>query len=116
MRWNGLEPALVPAADGALRLAARYGVKVRVTSVRRNWGEQEELYARYKAGLSEFPANVPGDSPHQYGVAWDSTVPPEQQQLWDRIRAYFGWKLYPHDPVHAEYPNWRQYRAVLTVS
>lgn len=116
MRWNGLERGLIPAADGALRLAARYSIPVRVTSVRRNWAEQEELYARYRAGLAEFPANAPGDSPHQYGVAWDSTVPAAQLPLWNAIRRYFGWQLYPHDPVHAELPGWRNHRAVLTLS
>lgn len=116
MRLNGLEPSLIPYVDAALRAASRLGIAVKVTSVRRNWGEQEELFARYRAGLSEFPANAPGDSPHQYGVAWDSTVPAAQQQKWDAIRAFYGWKLYPHDKVHAEYPNWRQFRHLLTVS
>lgn len=116
MRWNGLEPALIPYADQALRLAARNGISVKVTSVRRNWGEQEELYSNYRRGVSRFPANPPGDSPHQYGVAWDSVVAPRDQAAWDQIRAAIGWKLYPHDPVHAEFANWRQYRQYLTLS
>lgn len=113
MRFPGLEPSLVPYAEACFRMAQRLNIRPQLTSVRRNWGEQEELYANYRRGLSKFPANPPGESPHQYGVAWDSSVPAVDQPMWDRIRAYYGWKLYPHDPVHAEFPNWREYRARL---
>lgn len=116
MRFPGLEPVLVPYAEEAFRIAQRMNIRPRLTSVRRNWGEQEELYANYQRGLSQFPANAPGDSPHQYGVAWDSAVPAVDQAAWDRIRASLGWKLYPHDPVHAEFPNWRAYRQYLRLS
>lgn len=116
MRWKGLEPALVPYAERALAMAARAGIQVKVTSTRRNWAQQEELYSRYRAGLSSLPANPPGESPHQWGVAWDSSVPPHQQAAWDQIRAAIGWKLYPHDPVHAELPNWRAYKPRLSLT
>lgn len=99
-----------------MRIAQRLNIRPRVTSVRRSWGEQEELYANYQRGLSKFPANPPGDSPHQYGVAWDSVVPAQDQELWDQIRSSLGWKLYPHDPVHAEFPNWRQFKNALRLT
>lgn len=107
--FGQLEPALRARAEGAVALARRYGLNVTVTSVRRNWAEQQKLYDRFRSGLSKYPANPPGLSPHQYGVAWDSWVPPEQLELWNRIRAYFGWQLYPNDTVHAELPSWKQY-------
>lgn len=116
MRWPGLHPALVPYAEEAIRRAQREGIRPRVTSVRRNWAQQEELYTAYRAGVARFPANPPGTSPHQYGVAWDSTVPAYQQAAWDKIRADLGWKLYPNDKVHAEYPNWRAYIHQLQLS
>jgi hypothetical protein len=116
MRWPGLAPQLVPFAEEAMRRAQRANIRPRVTSVRRNWGEQEELYANYQRGLSPFPANPPGESPHQYGVAWDSVVPAHDQPVWDQIRASVGWKLYPHDPVHAELPNWRTVKHYLRLT
>lgn len=116
MRWSGLEQALVPYADGAMEMARAYGIEPQVTSVRRNWAQQERLYADFRAGVSRFPANPPGFSAHQYGVAFDSVVPDHQLALWNAIRAHFGWKLYANDPVHAEYPNWQRYKAYLTLT
>lgn len=116
MRFPGLEPWLVPYAEEAFRRAAKLNIRPRLTSSRRSWGEQEELYANYQRGLSRFPANPPGESPHQYGVAWDSVVTPAEQPLWDQIRASLGWKLYANDPVHAEWGPWRSYRSYLRLT
>lgn len=109
LNFSGLENALRARADQTMALARQYGLNPTITSVRRNWAEQQKLYDRWNAGLSRWPANPPGLSPHQYGVAWDSSVPAHQQDLWNRIRAAMGWKLYAHDIVHAELPNWRAY-------
>lgn len=75
--------------------------------------EQASLYADWKAGLRKWPAAEPGESAHQYGVAWDSTVPPEWLPVWTAIRRAFGWAVYDNDPNHAEYPGWQGYKQYL---
>lgn len=116
MRWAGLEAWLIPYADGAVRMAQAYGIKPTITSIRRNWAEQSKLYDEYISGLRTIPANPPGTSGHQYGVAFDSSVPPDQLQLWNAIRAHWGWKLYANDPVHAELPGWQNYTRFLKLT
>ena len=57
----------------------------------------------------KYPANQPGDSAHNYGLAWDSYVPEEEMPLWVRIREYCGFAVPVNDEVHAELPDWREY-------
>lgn len=116
MLWRGLDDRLVPYAEEAMRRAASYNVHPVITSTRRTWGQQERLYANYLRGLSKYPANPPGQSAHQYGVAFDSVVPDPEWPLWNAIRASLGWKLYANDPVHAELPNWQSIATELRLT
>lgn len=116
---RGLHGALRPSADYALEVASRYGVPVEVTSVYRSNREQSELRANYERCLAEgrfgreagcmFPANRPGDSAHNYGVAWDSTVAPRFQAWWDYVRRAVGFEVLNNDRIHAQLPGWRRY-------
>lgn len=108
---RGLDSRLRPAAEYTFELAAYYGVTPTITSVYRSWADQTRLRARWEAGLSRWPANQPGDSAHGYGWAFDSWVPEEQQAWWDAIRRYVGWRVPENDYIHAELPDWRQYRS-----
>lgn len=63
------------------------------------------------AGQTVYPANAPGDSAHNWGLAWDSDVPDQYMPLWRDVRRYVGWVLSEpagKDDVHAEWPGWRQ--------
>lgn len=115
---RGLDPGLRPWAEYAVRWARYVGIPVRVTSVVRTWAEQAVLYRRYRAARDSgqfpsasvpYPANPPGQSAHQYKMAWDSTVAPEFQTDWNRIRSHLGWSVPSNDVIHAEYPGWRKY-------
>jgi len=55
-------PAVAPKA---------LGFSVRVTSVYRSRSQQAKLYADYIAGRSSLPANKPGYSLHEKGLAID---------------------------------------------
>lgn len=115
---RGLHEALRPWAEYAVALGRYYGLNPRITSVRRSWAEQQALYDRYQASLSagtfrkpggvQYPAAPPGRSAHAWGLAWDSVVPADQQQLWNRIREYAGFRVLSNDIIHAEFPAWRQ--------
>ena len=104
---RGMHAELRPYAEYAHTLAEHYGITPRVASVRRSWNEQQRLYERYLAGQSRYPANAPGDSAHQYGLAWDSVVDEPYKQWWVAVRRWIGFTVYDHDDPHAELPGWR---------
>lgn len=115
---RGLQPWVRPNAQWALDVAARYGVKVTVTSVRRTWVQQNELYSRYQRAVANgtfpsasvpYPANPPGFSSHNYGLSWDSDVAPHLRAWWAHVRTLAGFRVPANDVVHAEVPNWRSY-------
>jgi type II secretory pathway pseudopilin PulG len=122
---RGLHASLRPYAESLVDEARKAGLAVEVTSVFRSLAQQARLRSNYESclrlgvfpsstslasGLScAYPANRPGDSGHNYGLAWDSWVPQEQMTDWIEWRREQGWTVPDNDPIHAEYPNWRQY-------
>ena len=67
-----LRSPIRPAAEWLLQLGKQWGGPgLRVTSVLRSWAEQDQLYNRFKRGLSKLPVAPPGHSLHQYGLAFD---------------------------------------------
>ncbi len=104
-----------------MRVAHAYGVEPQVTSVYRPWSEQERLYDAYVASLEagtfgkpggvKYPANRPGDSAHNFGLAFDSWVPEHQQGTWNAIRRWVGFEVLENDLIHAQLPGWRRYVA-----
>lgn len=118
-RLLGLEESVREAADWCLSVADFYRVNVDVTSGFRSRSEQAELRRRYercvRLGLfgrtreCMFPANKPGFSAHEYGLAFDSVVAPELWSWWTRVRQAAGFHVLPADLPHAEAPNWRDF-------
>jgi hypothetical protein len=119
----GLHPDVRPYAEFAIQVAHANGINPTITSVRRSWANQTRLRATYERCLAEgragepgecrWPANKPGDSSHQWGLSFDSWVPPEQMAAWELIRRWVGFTVPTNDVIHAEVPNWRQYRPML---
>jgi hypothetical protein len=121
MQLAGLHTAVRPYAEWCMAVANYFGIPVTVTSVTRSWEEQVKLRAQYEACLARgekispdnpnsqcrYPANRPGDSAHNFGLAWDSWVPSEYQSSWDYIRRYAGFTVPENDKIHAEVPEWR---------
>lgn len=107
IQLRGLHAELRPYAEHAVRWANHYGINPTITSVYRTWEEQQRLRMAYLAGRSRFPANRPGDSAHNFGLAWDSWVPEGQRPSWRWIREQIGWRVPPNDWIHSELPNWR---------
>lgn len=123
MQLAGLHPQVRPYAEAAVAIARHFGISPTITSVKRSWAEQEKLRANYerclatgeygKPGPCRWPANKPGDSSHQWGLSFDSWVPDDQMGKWVAIRRWIGFAVPDHDAIHAEVPNWRQYRPML---
>lgn len=120
IQLSGLHPQVRAAAEWCLRVAEYYGVKVTVTSAYRSTAHQKQLYDQYRncvnkgifgtpACPTRWPANPPGQSAHEYRLAWDSVVQPQYQSWWNRVREMAGFRIPPNDAIHAEVPNWRQY-------
>lgn len=81
------------------------GVRPVITSGFRSRSDQEQLYANRAS--NPYPVNRPGDSAHEYGMGWDSYVPPEWQEWWNYYRRYVGFRVPENDHVHADVPGWR---------
>jgi len=126
---RGLHPEVRARADAALQWAGYYRIPVTVTSGHRTWAEQEKLRARYERCLARgeritpananpecrYPANEPGDSAHNWRLAWDSWVPAPYVDAWKAIRRYVGFAVPDVDVVHAEVPGWRAFTPYLPV-
>lgn len=111
IQLRGLDPQVRAAAEWALSWAHFYGVEVVITSTFRSLDEQARLRRRFEAGRSRFPANRPGDSAHNFGLAWDSWVPDELIPWWTHVRELAGFRVPPNDWPHAEVPGWRNFVA-----
>jgi len=109
---RGLSREVRPAAEYTFALARYFGINPIVTSTFRSWAEQRTLRAKWEAGLSKWPANRPGDSAHNFGWAFDTYVPDKDLEGWKAIRQYVGFRVPGNDVIHAEVPDWRQYRPV----
>ena len=104
---NTLHPGLVPWARWIHALGKSYDGRLVVTSARRSSIKQAELRRRWELGLSKIPANKPGTSLHEFGLAFDMArigIDP----LTDPLLAWLGmvWEHYggrwggKGDPVH----------------
>ena len=104
---NTLVPGLVPWAKWIHAVGQNQDGRLVVTSARRSFAKQVELYYKWKRGLSAIPAAPPGKSLHQQGLAFDMArigIDP----LGDPLLAWLGswWEYYggrwggERDPVH----------------
>jgi len=118
VRLAGLNPGLTAAAEETIRLAGDYGLHPTITSVYRTLVQQAGLYQTRQRCLAgdriackqqPYPANPPGNSAHNWGLAWDSWVPAPEMPLWVAIRRAIGWRVPENDLIHAELPDWRLY-------
>lgn len=103
---SDLVPELQPFANALVDAAGRAGLQPRVTSTLRSHSEQRRLYASYLAGQAGYPVAPPGQSAHEYGLAFDLVVAPlaalaHVGRLWRSWGG--GWT--GRDAVHFEYPG-----------
>lgn len=108
---NTLEPFLIPYAKYIFRLGKYYDGRLVVTSARRSPKKQYELYRKWKAGKSLIPANRPGTSLHEYGLAFDMArlgIDPLADPLLDYLGRVWTSMGGRHggirDPVHFQIP------------
>jgi len=68
---NGLHPQLIPWAKWLRDIGRYYDSRLVVTSGFRDSTKQAALYSAWQTGESSIPAAPPGQSLHQYGLAFD---------------------------------------------
>lgn len=113
---TGLDERLRQHAEQTFSYARSIGLHPVPTSSRRTEQEQRRLYDTYIRGKAKYPAAPPGQSAHQWGVAFDSVVPASELAAWTAVRRAFGWLAPDTDTVHAEWPGWQSYVSVLRYS
>ena len=119
IKLTPLHPEVKAAAEWSLAWSDFYGVPVTVTSGFRSWAEQTRLRRNFEQCVATgrfpsapdclFPANVPGDSSHNFGLSWDSVTEPRYQAWWNHVRELAGFEVLANDVVHAQVPSWRQF-------
>jgi len=104
---NTLNPHLVPWAKWLLAMGRTYQGKLVVTSARRSAAKQAKLRIAWERGESQIPANKPGTSLHEMGLAFDLAslgVDPFEDPILPWLGAW--WEYYGgrwggvRDPVH----------------
>lgn len=101
-----LQPFLRRPAEKFVAFAHRQDARFHVTSTVRTQAQQRRLYEKYRRGMSDLPAAPPGQSDHEYGLAFDMHrlgVDPFHDDelarlggLWNEL----GGKWDARDPVH----------------
>lgn len=113
-RLAGVHPAVRERAEWAVRYASQYIEPPRITSGYRSLERQAQLRRDWERGRSRWPANRPGDSSHNFGLAFDSVLPdrwkgnPDAEAWWRAVREYAGFHIPANDSIHAEVPDWRR--------
>lgn len=113
----GINPALLPYIEYACMWmkwatggtwdgrTVSGGITPTITSGYRSIEKQAQLYA--DRASNPYPVSRPGNSAHNYGMAFDSDVPPKYMPEWIAIRRAVGFTVPANDEVHGEVPGWR---------
>lgn len=98
--FGGLQAWLRPYAQWLYDVAVLNGLEPRVTSVFRGWDKQRMLRERWERGESRYYAARPGESKHQYGLAFDMVTRDNTAlgNLWKQM----GGKWWASDAPHFE--------------
>jgi len=102
-----LHPGLIPWARWIYAAGKQHSGKLVVTSARRSRAKQAKLRSKYERGISKIPANRPGTSLHEVGLAFDMAqigIDPFDDNLLPWLG--YWWEFYGgrwggiRDPVH----------------
>lgn len=93
---GGLQPFLQPYARALVALAPG----TRVTSTYRSYTEQLRLWNN--RSNNPYPVAPPGQSLHQYGLAFDLDAPADTLAFLGEVWNYWGGHWSTADPIHFE--------------
>lgn len=95
--FSGLQPFLRPYAQALVG----YFPGLRITSVRRSRTEQLRLWNNRHR--NPYPVAPPGQSLHEYGLAWDMVGPIEALRAAGRVWNSWGGHWSERDSIHFEF-------------
>ena len=98
-----MHPTARRAAQALLDYGRAAGISLTVTSAFRSRSKQAKLYRAYLRGESRYPAQPPGKSMHEHGVAFDLHAPNPAilralGAAWESIGGTWGGRF--GDPIH----------------
>ncbi len=96
-----VHPTLRKIARNLPRVAAAQGFSVRITSGYRSYATQAKLYRDYVNGMAAYPANPPGQSTHEKGMALDILSTNTDALVGLLTSVGLRWAG-PADPIHFE--------------
>jgi peptidoglycan hydrolase-like protein with peptidoglycan-binding domain len=92
-RLEGLQPGMRKLAEQAFEKAAAQNVDVFVVSALRTYEEQQRLYAQGRETAGSIVTNAkPGESYHNFGLAFDFAVVKNGRAVWDQNHP--DWKAF----------------------
>lgn len=103
LNLSRVHPKLKKIAANLPRVAASQGFQVRVTSGWRSYATQAKLYKDYINGIAAYPANPPGQSMHEKGLALDILATDVNKLVTLLSEVGLVWAG-PADPIHFEMP------------
>jgi len=96
-----MQPWLAPYLGYLLEVLTYNGRRYTITSVRRSREKQQQLWDRFQAGLSKYPAAPPGTSKHELGraldITSDATTLRQAGAFWESMGGRWGGDV---DPIH----------------
>ena len=99
-----VHPTLRAVARNLPRVSRSRGYEVRVTSGYRSYATQKKLYLDYINGRSLYPANPPGQSMHEKGLALDIVSNNQDDTVALLTSIGLVWAG-PDDPIHFQMPG-----------
>jgi hypothetical protein len=102
-----IDPKLKTIARNLPRIARALGFNVRITSGYRSYATQSKLYQDYIQGIAHYPANPPGTSKHEKGMALDILSTNTEKLVSLLTSVGLRWAG-PIDPIHFEISTARQ--------
>lgn len=99
-----IHPTLRKIAYNLPKVSRNRGYEVRVTSGYRSYATQKKLYLDYINGRSLYPANPPGQSMHEKGLAIDVVSNNESDTVAILTSIGLVWAG-PDDPIHFQMPG-----------
>lgn len=99
-----VHPTLRKVAANLPKVSRSRGYEVRITSGYRSYANQKKLYLDYINGRSLYPANPPGQSMHEKGLAIDVVSNNENDTVQLLTSIGLIWAG-PEDPIHFQMPT-----------
>jgi len=104
LNLSRVHPKLKTIARNLPRVARSQGFQVRITSGWRSYATQAKLYNDYVRGVAHYPANPPGQSKHEKGLALDILSTNTEALVNLLTSVGLAWAG-PADPIHFEIPS-----------